>query len=209
VFSNAIQAKKVFRHEGIYGGSHNLDALTTDYALKDVAFIVFPDGSFDKLMQIHTGPKPEPGATATIVGFGQHSLTEPDIIKDGGLYQQTATHTLGQFPVNLHPKYIAGLIYLNSTSLMPFHGDSGGPLLYQSKIAGVLSIGDPSQNKAYYASLSSAESKSLLSSVTSSGLKLGETYTDPSLPKEPSPAPSGMTDKGGKRQDAEPTNGCQ
>lgn len=182
-----VQAKRVFRHTGIYGGSHDLDNLTTDYALKDVAYIEFPVGSFTQMMAIHTGAKPNPGESATIVGFGQHSLQNPDIIKDGGMYQQNAVHTLAAFPANLDPKYIAGLIYLGSDKFMPFHGDSGGPLLYQSKVAGVLSIGDPALKMAYYASLTSVDSLALLKSVKDAGLTLGEPYvkpvvSDPNLP---------------------------
>lgn len=185
-----VQAKRVFRRPEMEPGRFDVDNMSPDLMAKDIAFFEFPSGSFSAVMQIEESTvKPSAGTSVNIVGYGMRNTNmNIDIITGGGLFQQSATHRLDAGS-KYQPGLIGNLLFFVGTNLMPYHGDSGGPMILNQKIIGVFSAMPNDAKEAFYAGLFNPAGQSLISEVKTAGFEFGKLLPTPTLQPTQSPEP--------------------
>ena len=123
-------------------GTELSNAKYFDRTSRDIAVLIFPSGTSSSWRNIAPNP-PKVGDTIMIAGYGRTSFNQDDspdgkvrygsnsidFLKDGLLIFESAAGT--------HPT--AGQDSTNG------HGDSGGPVLYEEGVVGVISRGDTTQ----------------------------------------------------------------
>lgn len=122
-------------------GTELSNAQYFDRTSRDIAVLIFPSGTSSSWRNIAPNP-PKVGDTIMIAGYGDTSFQNDnndgnvrygsnriDFLKDGLLIFESAAGT--------HPT--AGQDSTNG------HGDSGGPVLYEEGVVGVISKGDTTQ----------------------------------------------------------------
>jgi hypothetical protein len=151
----------------------------------DVAVVTFPPGVAPGVLPIGRSA-PAIGTRITMVGFGRTTLDgEPADPKDDRA-KRTGTNTVianlaGSTQIFTGGQTEAASVAANGQAAFGEHGDSGGPLLVDGHVVGVLSTGGSGSRNGgdtfYYSTftdLNSATGKQFLDAAEAAGVDLGD-----------------------------------
>jgi hypothetical protein len=166
-------------HNPVYGDA--LDINNDAEARLDMAVLLFDKDVAPAVIPL-AGRRPSEGARAIVVGYGSDHIGDPEPRNFQAISKRTGENSvLAAFPgkdwaLALVGRTATSSPVTNPTDSLPAKGDSGGPMLVDGKVAGVVSAGrivDMTRSIASYMDVTAPEALALFKRARAAGGKIG------------------------------------